>query len=73
MKIYERDHHYWLMVRLHILQLGSAWTKGSEGQALMGVALSSDWQQILMDHAPASEHISPRDCAGVVIRNLLLP
>jgi hypothetical protein len=36
------------------------------------IALADNWQETLMDYAPASEHLSPADCAALIIRNILL-
>jgi hypothetical protein len=70
--VYDRDARYWERVRHYIIQIASAWTKGSEGQALLSAVMAEDWRQTLQDNAPAGTHVSARDCAGVIIRNLLV-
>jgi hypothetical protein len=72
LKTYQRNQAYWEEVRLHVLSRAQAWTRGSEGRALMALGLADDWEFSLMQYAPAGEHIPPADCAAVIIRNYLI-
>jgi hypothetical protein len=72
MKTYHRTARYWEEVRTHFIHRAEMWSRGSEGRTLLNIALADNWQETLMDYAPASEHLSPADCAAIIIRNILL-
>lgn len=72
MKTYIRNGDYWHVVRNCVLAHAQMWSRGSEGRALLEMALSDDWLQLLMDHSPASQHVAPAECAAVIVRNFLL-
>jgi hypothetical protein len=38
---------------------------------VLRLALADDWLFELMNYAPAGEHITPDECAAIIIRNFL--
>jgi hypothetical protein len=72
MKPYIRNPDYWHIVRNCVLTQAQIWSRGSEARALAEMALGEDWLQVLMDHAPAGQHISPGECALIIVKNFLL-
>jgi hypothetical protein len=61
--INHRNKRYWTEVRNHLIS-------HARGRVLR-LALEDDWLFEVMNYAPAGEHITPAECAAIIIRNFL--
>jgi len=70
-KTYTRNARFWEQTQIAFLHRAQLWAKGSEARALIEIAQSEQWPEIASEHAPASERISPEECAAVIFYKLL--
>jgi hypothetical protein len=71
MKTYTRNARFWEQTQIAFLHRAQLWAKGSEARALIEVAQSEDWLETFTEYAPASERVSPEECAAVIFYKLL--
>jgi hypothetical protein len=68
---YTRNQRFWYATRHAFAMRADLWSKGSEAAALLAIAQAENWEETFKEYAPAGKHISPEECAAVILYRLL--
>lgn len=71
MKTYIRNERFWHATRHALAMRAQLWSKGSEAAALIAIAQAENWEETFKEYAPEGKHISPEQCAAILIYRLL--